>query len=288
MNPILSEFYGDSTRWFIATVVDASPPYGFEGRVKIRVHGLHTPSTRLIPQADLPWAQCVIPTTEGGASGIGRMPQLQPSALVFGMFMDGVNSQTPIVLGSLPHIEFPSTIQVGQSDQKLNSDSKPEDVWDNVATENTPDVIDIDDTNTDRVSLNVQREREKTSVAFFLNLGYTVKQSVGLTAALSFVSGGMTTGKNADNKGIGSFSDGRYSELQKFSTNYDTFLVQLSFVAYELNTTQSSTNIRLVNATRLNDKGICQIVSKYYLNRPDANTIAAIETAAEELMNRIS
>ena len=288
MNPILSEFYGDNTRRFIATVVDASPPYGFEGRVKIRVHGLHTPSTRLIPQADLPWAQCVIPTTEGGASGIGRMPQLQPSALVFGMFMDGVNSQTPIVLGSLPHIEFPSTIQVGQGDQKLSSDSKPEDVWDNVATENVPDVIDIDDTNTDRVSLNVQREREKTSVAFFLNLGYTVKQSVGLTAALSFVSGGMTTGKNADNKGIGSFSDGRYSELQKFSTNYDTFLVQLSFVAYELNTTQTSTNIRLINATRLNDKGICQIISKYYLNRPDANTIAAIETAAEELMNRIS
>ena len=33
--PILSEFYGDNTRWFVATVVDASPPYGYEGRVKI-------------------------------------------------------------------------------------------------------------------------------------------------------------------------------------------------------------------------------------------------------------
>ena len=41
-NPIQSEFYGDNVRWFIATVIDASPPFGFEGRVKIRVHGLHS------------------------------------------------------------------------------------------------------------------------------------------------------------------------------------------------------------------------------------------------------
>ena len=78
--PIPSEYYGDNTRWFIATVIDASPPYGFEGRVKIRVHGLHTESTRDIPQDALPWAQCVLPTTEGGVSGLGRIPQLQPSA----------------------------------------------------------------------------------------------------------------------------------------------------------------------------------------------------------------
>ena len=52
--PIPSEYYGDNTRWFIATVIDASPPYGFEERVKIRVHGLHTESTRDIPQDALP------------------------------------------------------------------------------------------------------------------------------------------------------------------------------------------------------------------------------------------
>ena len=55
-NPIQSEFYGDNVRWFIATVIDASPPFGFEGRVKIRVHGLHSPETYLLPQQDLPWA----------------------------------------------------------------------------------------------------------------------------------------------------------------------------------------------------------------------------------------
>ena len=55
-NPIQSEFYGDNVRWFIATVIDASPPFGFEGRVKIRVHGLHSPETYLLPQQDLPWS----------------------------------------------------------------------------------------------------------------------------------------------------------------------------------------------------------------------------------------
>ena len=105
-NPIPSEFYGDNVRWFIATVIDASPPFGFEGRVKIRVHGLHSPETYLLPQQDLPWAQCVLPTTEGGMSGIGKVPKLQANALVFGFFMDGMQSQTPVVVGSLPHIEL--------------------------------------------------------------------------------------------------------------------------------------------------------------------------------------
>jgi len=287
MKPILSEFYGDNTRWFIATVVDASPPYGFEGRVKIRVHGLHTPSTRLIPQADLPWAQCVVPTTEGGASGIGRMPQLQPSALVFGMFMDGVNSQTPIVLGSLPHVEYPSTVQIGQSSEDLTADNKPEIVWENVAEESAPPKTDIANENTGDISIGVRRDREKTAVSFFLNLGYSIKQAIGITAGLSFVSG-MITGVNTQSRGIGAFTTLRYTELSKFSNDYNNFLTQLSFIAYELNGTQTSTNIRLLNSDILNDKGICYIVSKYYLNRPDQESISGIESAAQILIDRIS
>ena len=61
------------------------------------------------------WAQCILPTTEGGVSGIGRNPNLQPSALVMGFFADGENSQTPIVVGSIPHIEFPTILQTEQA-----------------------------------------------------------------------------------------------------------------------------------------------------------------------------
>ena len=79
LNPVPYEYYGDNVRWFIATVIDASPPFGFEGRVKIRIHGLHSEETYLLPQQDLPWAQCVLPTTEGGVSGIGKSPKIQPN-----------------------------------------------------------------------------------------------------------------------------------------------------------------------------------------------------------------
>lgn len=282
--PILSEFYGDNTRWFIATVVDASPPYGYEGRVKIRVHGLHTPSTRLIPQSDLPWAQCVLPTTEGGVSGIGRIPKLQPNALVFGMFMDGVNSQTPIVLGSLPHIEFPTQVQQGQKKEDIGEDNKPEGLWENVVDAVKPKDIDIQNDNYGNISNVVKQSREKTAVRFFLNLGYSLKQSVGLVSALSY-SSGMRSGINVQSKGLAKWSDSRYSELQKFSPKHEQFLTQLYFVAYELNGTQSSANIRLLQSNKLEDKGICHIIGKYYLN--NSGEIKQIELTARRMMDRV-
>lgn len=282
--PILSEFYGDNTRWFIATVVDASPPYGYEGRVKIRVHGLHTPSTRLIPQSDLPWAQCVLPTTEGGVSGIGRIPKLQPNALVFGMFMDGINSQTPIVLGSLPHIEFPTQVQQGQKKEDIGEDNKPEGLWENIVAAVKPKDIDIQNDNSGNINNLVKQSREKTAVRFFLNLGYSLKQSVGLASALSY-SSGMRSGINVQSKGLARWSDSRYSELQKFSPKHEQFLTQLYFVAYELNGTQSSTNIRLLQSNKLEDKGICHIIGKYYLN--NSSEIKQIELAARRMMDRV-
>jgi hypothetical protein len=282
--PILSEFYGDNTRWFIATVVDASPPYGFEGRVKIRVHGLHTESTRLIPQADLPWAQCVVPTTEGGASGIGRMPQLQPSALVFGMFMDGVNSQTPIVLGSLPHVEFPTPVQLGQTDEDIVADNKPEGLWNKITDAFKPKETDIQNEEAGNISTTVKIARQNTAVKFFLNVGYTEKQAIGLTAGLSIASG-MRTGINPQAKGLGAFSDRRFADLKKFSNQSDNFLTQLAFVAYELNGTQSSANIRLLQSDRLDNKGICHIVGKYYL--VNAPSVKQIELEARRLTARI-
>jgi hypothetical protein len=282
--PILSEFYGDNTRWFIATVVDASPPYGFEGRVKIRVHGLHTESTRLIPQADLPWAQCVVPTTEGGASGIGRMPQLQPSALVFGMFMDGVNSQTPIVLGSLPHVEFPTPVQLGQTDEDIVADNKPEGLWNKITDAFKPKETDIQNEEAGNISTTVKIARQNTAVKFFLNVGYTEKQAIGLTAGLSIASG-MRTGINPQAKGLGAFSDRRFADLKKFSNQSDNFLTQLAFVAYELNGTQSSANIRLLQSDRLDNKGICHIVGKYYL--VNAPSVKQIELEARRLTDRI-
>lgn len=286
MKPILSEYYGDNTRWFIATVVDSSPPYGFEGRVKIRVHGLHTSSTKLIPQHDLPWAQCVVPTTEGGISGIGKMPQVQPNALVFGMFMDGVNSQTPIVLGSLPHIELPTRTQLGQVGEDVGEDNKPESMWQKVIAAVKPKDVDIENNNSGNINTLVRLSREKTAVKFFLNLGYTVKQSIGLVSGLVMASG-LRTGVNVQSSGLARYSRKRYNDLQNFSNDYNQFMVQLAFIAYELNGTQTNANIKLLQSDKLEGSdGVCKAVCKYYIQ--DESLTKQTELAARRMVDRIA
>ena len=99
-------YYGDSTRWFLGRVVDINDPLKLD-RVKVRIFGIHTQDTTMIPTDDLPWAQVAIPTTEGGTSGLGFNTQIKPMAQVFGFFMDGKNSQLPLVIGSIPKIESP-------------------------------------------------------------------------------------------------------------------------------------------------------------------------------------
>jgi len=263
--PILSEFYGDNTRWFVATVVDASPPYGYEGRVKIRVHGLHTEDTRLIPQNDLPWAQCMIPTTEGGVSGIGRIPQLLPSALVFGFFADGLNSQIPIVMGSLPHIEFPSTTQDQQVLEDIGEDPKPNDIFSRVARVFMPKDVDFQDDNTGNFSVRVKESRHKATVRFFLNIGYTLKQSLAIAGSLS-VTSGMRTGVNVQAQGIANWSNDRFSKLKEFNQEYTKFSTQLAFIAYELRGHCNAANIRLLKTDKLEGKGgAVDIFTKYYL-----------------------
>ena len=285
MKPILSEYYGDNTRWFIATVVDASPPYGFEGRVKIRVHGLHTSSTVAIPQHDLPWAQCLVPTTEGGISGIGRMPHIQPNALVFGMFMDGMNSQTPIVMGSLPHIELPTRIQLGQDGEDIGEDNKPENLWQSIVAAVKPKDVDIQNDNSGNINNLVRLSREKTAVKFFLNLGYTVKQSIGLVSSLGQASG-MRTGVNVQSSGLARFSRLRYNDLQNFSNDFNKFLVQLAFIAYELNGTQTNANIKLLQSDKFDgEDGVCSIVCKYYLK--DSSLANQSQLAARRMNDRI-
>tara|TARA_A200000159_G_scaffold21439_1_gene18294 strand:- start:16123 stop:16989 length:867 start_codon:yes stop_codon:yes gene_type:complete len=287
MKPILSEYYGDNTRWFIATVVDASPPYGFEGRIQIRIHGLHTASTRLIPQNDLPWAQCILPTTEGGVSGIGRMPQIQSNALVFGMFMDGVNSQTPIVFGSLPHVELPTQTQLDQPLEDIGEDNKPEGLWETVVAAIKPKDANIENENFGNINNLVKLSREKTAVKFFLNLGYTVKQSIAIASGLSY-SSGMRTGVNVQARGLANFPNGRYLDLQNFSNKYQEFLTQLTFIAYELNGSQTGANIRLLQTDKLEGKdGACEIFTRYYLTNTDKTFIKQVELSARRMTDRI-
>lgn len=285
MKPILSEFYGDNTRWFIGTVVDASPPYGFEGRVKVRIHGLHTSDTRDIPQNDLPWAQCIIPTTEGGVSGIGRIPQLQPSALVFGIFVDGMNSQTPIVFGSLPHIEFPSSVQIDQIQEDVGDDSKPNTIFSAIVKSLAPKDVDVENTNSSNISTLVRQSREKATVRFFLNIGYTLKQSLGIAASLSLASG-MRTGVNVQSQGIANWNNDRFSRLKEFDQEYTEFYTQLAFIAYELRGEKNGANIKLLRTDKLEGKNSSvDVFTRYYLENSSLKRQS--ELKARRLQDRI-
>jgi len=286
MNPILSEYYGDNTRWFIATVVDNMAPHGYEGRFKIRIHGLHSESTKDISQHDLPWAQCVLPTTEGGVSGIGRMPQLAPNALVFGFFMDGVHSQTPIILGSIPHVELPTQIQVGQPEKGLLNEH-PEDFFTKIIDKTTPDDIGIENENTGTISVSLKNQRQKVSVQFFLNLGYSIKQSIGIVSSLTFASN-METGFSAEHQGLGDWPRNRIIDLKSFSNDYTTFFTQHAFIAYELRGTQHAANVRLLQSDSIEgENGTCNIFSKYYLKKTNANFVSNAEDIARDLVDRI-
>ncbi len=265
MRPILSEYYGDSTRWFIATVVNSTPPAGYEGRVKIRIHGLHSESTLDIPEDHLPWAQCVLPTTEGGVSGIGKMPRVLPSALVFGMFMDGTNSQTPIVLGSLPKTESPSEIQKLTMAQKFNNNTLSASNLSIVDSKGVPGKFGLQDVDSNRVEYTLQ---------YFLNLGYTYVQSLGIAENLS--QKGMISGTRGESLfssfGIAEWNGERLKNLKAFSNRYELFTTQLDFIAFELNGTQRSANIRLLQTEKFKgEKGSLKVFAKYYLKMDIAN-----------------
>lgn len=98
------DYYGDQTRWFTGEVININDPLQL-GRVQVRIYGIHSDNKILIPDEDLPWAQVVVPITQGGTNYLGNNLGVKPNALVFGFFMDGSNSQLPLILGSMPKYE---------------------------------------------------------------------------------------------------------------------------------------------------------------------------------------
>jgi len=83
--------------YFYGIVEDRQDPLKV-GRVRVRIHGVHTDDKLLIASADLPWCQVILPTTSAGLSGLGTGHGLVEGSTVFGYFRDQAK-QDPIVLG---------------------------------------------------------------------------------------------------------------------------------------------------------------------------------------------
>lgn len=250
LRPIQQEFYGDDYRWFFATVINAVPPAGLEGRVKIRINGVHNPSTGEIPERDLPWAQVLIPTTEGGISGIGRIPQLVAGSFVFGVFVDGKSSQIPLVLGSLPRVEQPTSVQTAQSEMTFKDDDLPD------------------------AKLDLRRLQ---SMKFFIDNNYSPIHAAAITGGLIGASSLVTYFANdAASATVGiagweriSSSGSRYNRLLRFaasqkpSRDWKLFSVQLQYVLYELNGRFNQANSKLLVTTDI--KEASKVFNREYL-----------------------
>ena len=256
---IKKQFYGDNSRWFVGTVVNSTPPPGLEGKVKVRIRGIHSPSTGDIPEADLPWASVIIPTTEAGVSGLGRTPKLTSGALVFGFFMDGVESQLPVVVGSLVKDEYPTDAQLSK---------QREDDEDVLLPTLLSDTITSD---------SIKRIRRRSEgMKFFIDNGYTITQAAGIIGNLDHASTLVT-----EDAGIGNWNQTRQDELINFASNFtqggqstavlaERYLIQLRFVLYELRGSKGYANGKLLRSSKVEgDNGSAQIIKRYYIDNFD-------------------
>ena len=238
---IPSEFYGDNPRFFTGLVIDARPPEGegLEGYVRVRIHGVHSPSLKDVPESALPWAQVLIPTTEGGTSGLGSTPRIEAGALVFGFFMDGKYSQVPIVLGSLPHITTPTPIQQGFD--PIQPDTTIDDVF-------SIDLDGVNNEDTGNINSATQSKRIEETLKSFLDEGFDLDTAMAITAKLDIASN-MVTGEHPDGSfGIDNFTDERLDQLKNFSADYQNFDTQVAFLRHELNTTRTDVKANLGNS----------------------------------------
>lgn len=95
---ILSDdFYGDRFRWWVGVVQDIDDD---RSRVRVRIFGIHnTEDDQKIPFDMLPWAMVLYPTTGGQTSSGNVSHGLKVGTWVVGFFVDGIDSQQPIIMG---------------------------------------------------------------------------------------------------------------------------------------------------------------------------------------------
>ena len=92
----------DGFVWFTGGVEDRQDPKKL-GRVRVRVLGMHTEDLTKIPTTDLPWAHIMHPVTNPSMQGLGDTPTfIVEGTWVVGFFLDAVEKQQPLIIGSLP------------------------------------------------------------------------------------------------------------------------------------------------------------------------------------------
>ncbi len=90
--------------WFIGVVEDRDDPEK-RGRVRVRVYNLHDQSKTAVPTNTLPWATVILPPISASLNQVGiSATGLMVGSTVLGFFLDGHESNIPVIFGSIPGI----------------------------------------------------------------------------------------------------------------------------------------------------------------------------------------
>lgn len=241
LKAVASEYYGDNTRWFVGRCINNVPPAGLEGRICIRIFGIHSDDVNDIPQKDLPWAQVMNPSHSYGVSGLGVNTQILPGALVFGMFLDGKTSQLPMVLGSLPSIEYPTSVQAQDRDDIATNPFAYDFTQTNSQMQDPVDFGSDDLTNVDVDMYDAAR--------FFIDNGLSPKQASSIAGVIAVTNGmdgtrsGGIAGYPEDSPRYARFV--AYCSRIKPAKSLNSVDVQLMFVLHELHTSHKTAYAKL-------------------------------------------
>ena len=189
-----SNFIGrDGFRWWIGQI----PPItamegqvdgkGWGNRFKVRIIGYHPYSEAELPNEDLPWAQCLIPTTAGsGAANVATGVQLQPGDTVLGFFLDGDNAQIPVILAtfgrtsSVPSTTYQSPFApfTGYS-SKVEPSKNTQNQTNEVRQDSNPSPPSVTEQQADAISQRVgyQVFSENSAIGNQVSLANTVKNT---------------------------------------------------------------------------------------------------------------
>lgn len=257
-------FYGDNLRWFIGVVESNADPL-YVGRCRVRIYGAHSDDVNEVPEASLPWASCLVPTTEDGVSGLGRSPNVKPGAMVFGFFLDGKTSQQPVIVGSIPRIEV-------LEDEQLNSVDAPA-----IASSGTPSEEELRDLPnkgiTGSTETVVGNNNTEKAFNFLVGNGYNKEQAAGICGNF-IIESGMDPTIVSKVPGEASFgiaqwnpAAGRLQRLESYAVDrnldHRTLVTQLQFFHYEFTTEGNYYGYNTFKAMTNVDKATTHICNKY-------------------------
>jgi hypothetical protein len=271
---ISHSFYGDKHRWFFGLVTNCNDPLML-GRVQVRIYGNHPKSEEALESEALPWAQTMIPTTEGGVSGIGKMARLLPGAKVVGFFLDGDTSQVPFIMGAVHTIEDPSPIQL---DRLAVTDDKSLTLTDRIA------------------KFFVGQSNAEIVHNFFLSSQFSHEHCCAIVGGLTERSGvridaqqitslneyGIARWKSIETTG------NRFQLLKQFAgqrrQDWRTLNTQLMFVLYELRTYSYFGLNQFLKATNI--EKMTDIFARKYLREQDSTKITQMVNFAKDALER--